>query len=220
MKKWLGLVFILMLVLMKTWPYLQKNIGFVLANTAIGLPLKDEDRLVRLQQALQQCAAGNEVVPVDANLTRLLAEQFDSCYLNHLSPLYVITETTHMPITSLYLGGVSQSNRITDETASLFGAGYLEAIIFPAITTSNVSVLSITALHDDPPPVTLTIWLDEAIIGEFNFERGDKTWETLSLPLPMGVNFHRLRIEYSNDLYDVALGLDRNAYIKDVTISQ
>jgi hypothetical protein len=66
----------------------------------------------------------------------------------------------------------------------------------------------------------LEIWLDDRQVGNLVFDKGDDTWETLSLVTQVEPGFHSLYVWYVNDLFDPERGLDRNAYISYLHIAR
>ena len=153
----------------------------------------------------------------------LLLQSVDDYYIQGASPLYIITQTSAIPFTIFRLGGDSISNETavsnwnSKEIITLYGSGYIEARLF-FLTGVKSWRVSIRALNDYPPPVTINVWIDEQCIGELSYSEGDKSWEQLSLNFEVSPGFHWLRIWYMNDYLDKDLGIDRNAYIKQVVL--
>jgi hypothetical protein len=57
-------------------------------------------------------------------------------------------------------------------------------------------------------------------MGTLSYDRGDQSWEELTIALRARPNLHWLRVWFVNDTMDETLGTDRNAYIQQVTISR
>ena len=92
-------------------------------------------------------------------------------------------------------------------------------------STGNYT-LNVDALHDRPGPVQLRAELDgKPLERTLDYGRNDYTWSLRSVRLPVGaVGYHRLRLVFTNDLYDTALVAnkedgDRNAVVDFLTVS-
>ncbi len=219
MKKLARLLFPLwvLLVLLVIYPQIRTNVGFVLANKSLGTQLSNQVRQDYWKRATTICLNSAEDMAklIDHEAVIL---QFDSCYIDRVIPLIIVTDTVSFSAATLALGGLSKSNQLSNGMASLYGSGYLEAMVVPVEPAEMI--LSIQAFHHELPPVILEIWLNEEKVGELYFDKGDNSWEIIALPITVDSNFHRLRIAYTNDFYDEALEIDRNAFIRDIEISQ
>ena len=220
MKKGVNLLFLLWiaLLLLLLYPQMRSNWGFVLANKGLGLEINGPARYDYWYRATKICLNSDDEAISKFQDHQVVIRQFDDCYIQRTAPLLIITDTVSVPASTFALGGLSRANQLSGKIAFLYGNGYLEALIIP-LEQEEVT-LSVRALHHELPPVILEVWIDEKQVGELSFDKGDGSWGTLSLPITLNTNFHRLRISYTNDSYDKALEIDRNAFIQNIKISQ
>jgi hypothetical protein len=113
---------------------------------------------------------------------------------------------------------IRATSSVQESQVVLWGNGYIEMRLFSFQSIAGKFVLF--AMNSTPPPVTLQIELNNSEMTAVEFDKGDHTWgmrSTDTAMLKSGLNI--LRIWYLADVYDKSLGLDRNAYIRSVTLS-
>jgi len=206
------LVFCLALLYPDLSHLLKHNHIFVSVNKAYTDPNRQEEAIRSLPMTF--CREGYEV-----GAMAVIIQNFDDCYLRHPLPLHIVTDTLELPASALAEGS-SRPGESSGDVVTLFGAGHIQSRLFFLSEAPGTWVISIHAKHDTPPPVVLEIWLDERQIGHFILDKGDDTWETLSLSTQIEPGFYNLYVRYVNDLFDPALGLDRNAYISYLQITR
>lgn len=206
------LVFCLALLYPDLSRLLDRNHIFASINRAYKNPNGQEEATRLLPMTF--CREGYEV-----GTTAVIIQNFDDCYLRHPLPLHIVTDTIQLPA-SVLVKGSSRPGESSSDVVTLFGAGHIQSRLFFLSETASTWVISIHAKHDIPPPIILEIWLDERQIGHLVFDKGDDTWETLSLTTQIEPGFYNLYVRYVNDFFDPALGLDRNAYISYLQITR
>lgn len=142
---------------------------------------------------------------------------FDDCYLHHSLPLHIVSDQIELSANDLAAGS-SRTDQTQGDTTTLFGGGYLQSRLFFLYEEPTQWLISVHGKHDAPAPVMLELWVDEQLIGTFVFDKGDDTWETLSLPAFVTPGFHNLYLWYVNDFFDPVRQLDRNAYIESMRV--
>jgi hypothetical protein len=141
-------------------------------------------------------------------------------FLDDTMPVLIVNDSEALPITDFVASGLPASLQGVDSSGVLYGPGYYEARLYLAAGREACWQVGVTAQHDDPPPVDLEIWLDKDRMGTLSYDRGDQSWEELTIALRARPNLHWLRVWFVNDTMDETLGTDRNAYIQQVTISR
>jgi hypothetical protein len=141
-------------------------------------------------------------------------------FLDDAMPVLIVSDSATFPITDFVASGLPVSLQGVDSSAVLYGPGYYEARLYLAAEGEACWQVGVTAQHDDPPPVDLEIWLDKDRMGTLSYDRGDQSWEELTIALRARPNLHWLRVWFVNDTMDETLGIDRNAYIQQVTITR
>jgi hypothetical protein len=202
------------------------NYGYVLANKIYGNHLPFTDKANYWLQAAHICQRSRDAledqpsaIETDVDLIYLI----DGCYSRRVAPLYVINESVELAASGFAIGShvnpVMYNNQELD-VITLFGISYLEARLFITDRASSDWIIGVTAKHDTPPPVALEIWVNGAMSATLLYDKGDHSWETLTAQSEAAPGFYDLRIWYVNDFFDPELNLDRNAYIKAVTINR
>lgn len=222
MRKFLPIGLLFLMVVSTMPKYVLGNYGHILFNKLYATPLTDTQRNLILYRTGEICHQICEVshCPDHSNsyTEEALLQYLDSCYGDQTTPLYVITDTVHLASPLLYINRNDQSAEVNSGVVTLFNVDYLEVRLFMWVDTAENWTISVKAVHDAPPPVHLAIWLNDKQIGNLVFDKGDQSWETLSIQSPIPPGLHWLRIWYVDDAFDTQLNLDRNAYIEQVTI--
>lgn len=218
--RWLFL-FLLGVQVWQLRPYIWENVAFVYVSKAYGAVQQDaiEPHLRRALDVL--CwQAFNDYCQSERSFFQIV-EEIEARFIRLTAPLMVVEQGREFAISDFSLGGVSRANAEALETGVLFGAGFFQGRVFLWPDHSAYCwAIDVEALHDDPPPVQLSIAIDNVEQGVLAFERGDQSWETRRLLMRLAPGTHWLRIEFINDYSDLEKGLDRNAYIGRVALEQ
>lgn len=161
------------------------------------------------------CEAEMAVLP-DETVLQTAAERF----LNDGMPIQIVGDSLLIPITAFVPSGLPASLQDVDVPNVLYGPGYYETRLYLMADRETCWQIGVEAMHDDPPPVDLEIWLDKDKMGTLSYDRGDQSWEELTTTVRTRPNLHWLRVWFVNDFMDETLGTDRNAYIDHVTITR
>ncbi|MBK6710110.1 MAG: hypothetical protein IPG51_07190 [Chloroflexi bacterium] len=188
---------------------MSHNITYIAANKVYGSSTI-ENRLIRTIANLLH----TEECPLETgqSSTRMIIEVFDACYLEHKLPLHTISDELTLSAETLARGS-SQPVEVRDKVVILFGARELKSRLFVFSEEVDLWKVSVHGKHDAPAPVILEVWIDDNFVDSLVFDKGDDSWETLSVSTMVTPGFHQLFLRYVNDFYDRELGLDRNAYI-------
>ncbi|MBK8985270.1 MAG: hypothetical protein IPM39_04185 [Chloroflexi bacterium] len=216
-RRTLALIAVCFFLLLPTVQAIARNALYVLGNKAYTAPANQQEQLARVNQVtykMGMCA--NQTI---TDSTAAIIQNFDDCYANHPLPLQIITHTIQLPA-HILAEGSSRPGESSGDVVTLFGVGYVQSRLFFLSEETDSWIISVHAKHDAPAPVILEIWLDDQSIGRLVFDKGDDTWETLSLAAPIKPGFHNFYFRYVNDLFDQEQGLDRNAYIEYVQIAR
>ncbi|QLQ08281.1 MAG: hypothetical protein HZY76_21355 [Anaerolineae bacterium] len=95
-----------------------------------------------------------------------------------------------------------------------------------AFGTSGGYRLTLEGLNDRPGPVNLSVLMDDVEIGTLSFAADDDSWSEESLLFTVALpGYHRVSIDFVNDVYDSALidqGLDgdRNVQLRRLTLNK
>lgn len=206
--------------------FVIRNYSYVLINKAYATPnINYERRVEYFQKAWKMACDSNNCFKAVCQDERtasvsLMLLSIDKCFGEALAPLQVLTDTTQMAAPVFYTGQVRRIDLRDDGGLTMYNAGYLGMRLFPMTQMDEEWTIAVTARHDDPPPVELELWLDEVLIGRLSFDKGDQSWETLSIESKLTPRHHWLYIWYREDVFDEERGLDRNAYIKQVIITR
>lgn len=195
------------------------NMGRVAASGAYLAPMSAQARAGLVEKAHDRLIKARACVPPadpqapNHALTGL--ETLDACFaLNDDDPLYVLTDQLDLPAPHLDLGGLSKVNRVTGDTVSLFANGYVEARVFLPSDGASSIIAEITARRTGPPPAELVVTVDGSPVGHtLLWEDG---WQTAVVPFRLTPGFHRVRVEFVNDLVDPVTRADRNAYLRHI----
>jgi hypothetical protein len=208
------LLLALITLVTRAWPrnyaYLLLSQGYSGATAGGQQKLRQAWRLACQASALPACGHSDT----------LLVPLVDDYYLNQVVPLVVITDTVQLAAADLHLGEQFALNELTGDYVTMFGNGSLDARLFLAAEGIEEWTIAVTAVHDAPAPVTLEVWLDDEPFGTLIFDKGDQSWETVSVSGKIIPRFHWLTLEFVNDYLDAETGQDRNAYIEQITISR
>jgi hypothetical protein len=131
-------------------------------------------------------------------------------------PVWLISDGLQIDATEFVFGGDSSKNVVKDSVATLYGNGYLEVRLLVLGSAPANWTLEVESRHDDPPPVELTITVDTDTVGLLRYDKGDNSWETKSLEIPLMPGYHSLGLWYLNDHFDTVNKIDRNAYIQNI----
>lgn len=153
--------------------------------------------------------------------TKSLLDIVDETFTAHTSPLRLIALTEEPLVAQDFsINGDSIANRtvVDSDKLVLWGNGFLTARLF--VFDESDWRITVNAIHDDPPPVLLSIELDRQEIAQFAYGRGDQSWEAQTTPsVRVQPGYHTLNIRYINDNFDTQQKLDRNAYFGQISIS-
>ena len=141
-------------------------------------------------------------------------------FLNNAFNLEIVSNTALVPISRFEPSGLSDSLLDPDTIGVMYGTGYFQLQVF--LISEHVSCwqVGINAKHDDPPPVELEVYFDSTRVDTVSYDLGDQSWQTQSVKALVEPNLHWLRIWFANDYLDREIGVDRNAYLKYVEITQ
>ncbi len=143
----------------------------------------------------------------------------ESFYILAFEPWVVVTDTRQLEAEDPTWGGNTGSNQLAVNHLVIYSLGGGVRIPILLDETSVVTI-SVHGKHDAPPPVTLPVSVDDVLLGELLFERGDDTWGVESITTTVSGGCHWLRVWYTHDLFDKERQLDRNAYIDWVGIEK
>ena len=216
----LSLALGLLLVRLATGP-LQQNLARTMAVNAFFSQAATSRSVELLHTALSLNCAGSRDCAVRAvDSVKSVLEQSGGQFMPDLSPIQIISDSARIPIEQFVPSGLPASLQGVAAPGVLYGPGTLKLRLFLVSEMENCWQIAVRAKHDDPPPVDLEIWLDREKAGVLSYDRGDQSWETLSLNVPIAPNLHSLGVTFANDYLDEAAGADRNAYIEYVEITR
>lgn len=146
----------------------------------------------------------------------------------NLRVVYVQPDTTDLRVDANFfvVGENARLQQMSNRPAVL--AAGLGTVIQASLWFSNTGnyTLNVDGLNDRPGPVQILPELDGKPLEQtLDYARNDYTWTLRSVRMPVStVGYHRLRLNFINDLYDTALVAnkedgDRNAAIDFFTIS-
>lgn len=213
---------VLLVASLLLWPHIAEatllNALFVMTNKVYVTPINHLETFAiantishKIGKCLKSRASSISLADIIQN--------FDDCYTSHPLPLHIITNILLLPA-SVLVEGSSRPGESSGDVVTLFGVGYVQSRLFFYGEETESWVISVHAKHDAPAPVLLEIWIDNRQVGNLVFDKGDDTWETLSLVTKVDPGFHNLYVWYANDLFDPEQGLDRNAYISYLQITR
>jgi hypothetical protein len=127
------------------------------------------------------------------------------------APLNVVTDTQLMQAELIASQMDTCLCELREDHIVIYSWGGIEIPLL--LDSSSKVMISVRAIHDAPPPVTLTLFLDDSFVGNLEYARGDDTWGTDNILLSMTGGCHWLSVWYRHDFYDKERQLDRNAYI-------
>ncbi len=200
---------------------LRSNVAYVLITTAYTGRFSSNTSLNLIKQAWLVVCKEQTLSPCKPE-TRQSDEDIlmavDRHFVYRLSPIQFVSDTTIIPINRFLQYDLPTSLQTVESPGILYGPGYFQLRIFLMSNSENCWQFAVKAKHDDPPPVKLEIWLDNTQIGALLYDKGDQSWEILSIYSSVDPNTHSLQIRFANDFFDRDAGLDRNAYIEYVKI--
>ncbi len=208
----------LLLVRLASAP-LQHNLAQVMALNAFSSRFATSRSVEWLRTALSlKCAdnSGCALETTDSMESVLVTakEQF----ITDPTPMKIVDNSASISSDQFVPSGLPDSLQNVDAPGVLYGPGTLKLRLFLVSERESCWQIAVKAKHDDPPPVNLEVWLDKDKVGILSYERGDQSWEVLSINIPIGPNLHTLGITFANDYLDKETGADRNAYIEYVEI--
>jgi hypothetical protein len=119
-------------------------------------------------------------------------------------------------------GGVTYGTPLSHPYTQPFGTFWWQgaAIGFFQVSESGRYQISINLRHSNPPPVELSVALDNRIVQAISLTRGDTSWETITLPqvYDLGPGIHTIDITFINN--GQVEGLDRDAAVAWIELSR
>jgi len=135
------------------------------------------------------------------------------------SPLYFLNGPLALAPRDFYVEGNGLFS-VKDDALTMFGTNYIEFRLYVPYTSASQKVdLAITALNSTPPPVQFNILIQDTVVDKISFDRGDGLKATKNVELTLEPGFNFVKVLYANDLFDKAKGIDRNAYILELTLA-
>lgn len=199
---------------------LPQNLAQVIAINAFSSRFASSRSVELLQSALSFSCSGNkdcglEAIDSEKSVLEIARDQF----IPDPTPMQIISDSVRIPSDQLVPSGSHGSLQDIDAPGVMYGPGTLKLRPFLISEQERCWQIAVKAKHDDPPPVNLDIWLDRDKAGTLSYDRGDQSWEVLSINVPAGPNLHILGITFANDFLDNGTGADRNAYIEYIEIT-
>jgi hypothetical protein len=219
-KKALVLAALCLLLLIKIYPAIRDNILGVFASKALFASSSTSTSTTLLRQVMQKACNQPSCEPEAWASNEAVIKAADRFFIDSLNPLIVVENSVEIPAASLLPSGQSTANQETPNSGTLYSKGYFQLRVFLASESVLCWRFGVRAMHDDPPPVNLALWLDNEELGELSFTRGDQSWENLSLTSSVRPGVYWLRVWFINDYLDRELNADRNAYLESIHIEQ
>lgn len=200
---------------------LQRNLAHVLAINAFSSRFPSSRSVELLQTALSlNCSGDLDCDPEAMDSKESVLEAARWQFIPDPTPMQIISHSIRLPSSQFLPSGLPDSLQNVDTSGVLYGPGTLELRIFLLSEQEGCWQIAVKAKHDDPPPVNLEVWLDRDIVNTLSYDRGDQSWQVLSVNTLIDPNIHTLGIRFANDLQDKATGADRNAYVEYVEITR
>ena len=200
---------------------LQHNLAQVLAINAFSGRFPSSRSIELLQTALSlNCSGGLDCDLKAMDSKESVLEAARHQFIPDLTPMQIISQSIRLPSGQFLPSGLPDSLQNVDTAGVLYGPGTLELRIFLLSEQESCWQIAVKAKHDDPPPVNLEVWLDRGIVNTLSYDRGDESWQVLSVNTMIDPNIHTLGIRFANDFQDKETGADRNAYIEYVDITR
>lgn len=149
-----------------------------------------------------------------------IIELADRIFFDQMGMIRIISDSAKIPIEQFLRVNLSNLAQPPDLPGVLYGTGHFQLRLFILADTESCWQLEVMAIHDAPAPVELELWIDEDKIGDLVYDKGDQSWELLSIYSYLKPNAYQLQIKYVNDYFDTELSLDRNAYVDYVVLNQ
>lgn len=200
---------------------LQRNLAHVLAINAFSSRFPSSRSVELLQTALSlNCSGDLDCDPEAMDSKESVLEAARWQFIPDPTPMQIISHSIRLPSSQFLPSGLPDSLQNVDTSGVLYGPGTLELRIFLLSEQEGCWQIAVKAKHDDPPPVNLEVWLDRDIVNTLSYDRGDQSWQVLSVNTLIDPNIHTLGIRFANDLQDKETGADRNAYVEYVEITR
>lgn len=199
----------------------RHNLAQIIALNAFSSRFTTSRSVELWQTALSLKCSGEQdcdLKAMDSELT--LVEIAREQFILDPTPMQIVSDSVRILGAQFVPSGLPDSLQEVDTPGVLYGPGTLELRLFLVSEGETCWQIAVKAKHDDPPPVNLEVWLDREKAGTLSYDRGDQSWEVLSINLPLGSNLHTLGIAFANDYLDEVTGADRNAYIEHVDITR
>ena len=101
-------------------------------------------------------------------------------------------------------------------------SGYLwwtgQAFAVVSVQQAGNYQISMHVLHNDPPPIDMAIGVNGQQIQQVSLDKGDNSWETITIDVFLKSAIHTIHVWFLNDAY--INGKDRNAIIKWLLIEK
>jgi hypothetical protein len=199
---------------------LQHNLAQVLAINAFSSRFASSRSVELLQTALSlNCSSDRDCDLEAMDSKESVLEAARQQFIPDPTPMQIISHSIRLPSSEFLPSGLPDSLQNLDTSGVLYGPGTLELRIFLVSERESCWQIAVKAKHDDPPPVNLEVWLDRDIVNTLSYDRGDQSWQVLSVNTLIDPNIHTLGIRFANDYQDKETGADRNAYVEYVEIT-
>ena len=116
-------------------------------------------------------------------------------------------------------GSLSVSRLIDNRMAVLLfsSSPITQSVCLPSEGSYEITVV---ARENTPTPIILSVFWDGWLAGTLKYADGDGEWSARSVKIISPEGKHILELVFTNDYYNVALNVDRNAMIDYVMIDQ
>lgn len=134
-------------------------------------------------------------------------------------PLYFLNKPYILMPKDLTIEGNGNFS-VSESRATMFGTNYIEFRLYVPYTMHHGLLdISMSVVNSKPPPIEFDIIVQDVVVDTIGFDKGDgsDTTESVQIDLPRG--YQRIKILYANDWFDPDKGIDRNAYIRQVTLT-
>ncbi|MBP6016204.1 MAG: hypothetical protein KA586_05735 [Candidatus Promineofilum sp.] len=200
---------------------IRHNLAQLIALNAFSSRYATSRSVELLATALSlNCSGQHDCDPEASDSVKAVLVAAREQFIPDPTPMQIVDNSALISSDQFMPFGLPDSLQNVDAPGVLYGPGTLKLRLFLVSERESCWQIAVKAKHDDPPPVNLEVWLDKEKGGTLSYDRGDQTWEVLSLNLLIGPNLHILGITYANDYLEKETGADRNAYIEYVEITR
>lgn len=200
---------------------IQNNLANIIAANAFSGRFATSRSIELWRVALSLNCSGERICGLKATDSgKAIIEMAREQFIPDATPMQVVSNSLRITNDQFIPLGFPDSLQGVDTPGVMYGPGRLKSRLFLWAEQENCWQIAVKAKHDDPPPVNLEVWLDEVLAGVLSFDRGDQSWEVLSVNTPATPNTHILSISFTNDYLDEESGADRNAYIEYVEVTR